>query len=328
MMKAEKGELLHILENDDQPLLLRQSAARALSLIGAPSSEAVPMLIVNLRSNQIITQVKPIPAWREPLIDDLTLDLVAISGGEFLMGSPPDEVGRDWYKSSFPELEEVDVEFQHSVTVPPFWMSQFPITQAQWRFVAVLPKINQDLQPEPAHFKGDRRPIEQVSWNEAMEFCARLSQHTGKTYRLPSEAEWEYACRAGILHPFHLGDTLSTDVANYDGTYTYGNGATGIYRQQTTEVGSFGIVNAFGLFDMHGNVWEWCLDYWHPSYKGAPADGSAWMTEGGDRYRVLRGGSWCYDPGSCRSANRLWYTPGMLDNYFGFRVVCASLCTL
>ena len=320
-MKAGRAELLQILEANDQPLPVRQGCARALSLIGVANGQPVPMLIAELKAGEVLTQVKAIPVWAEPLTEELTLNLVKIPGGEFLMGSPPDEETRDWYKYSYPELEGVDVEAQHRVTVQPFAMSQFPITQAQWRFVAGLPRVDQDLKPDPANSKGDDRPIEAVSWNDAIEFCARLSQHTGKIYRLPSEAEWEYDCRAGTTSPFHLGETLSTDLANYDGSYTYGSGVTGEYRQRTTEVGSFGVVNTFGLADMHGNVYEWCADYWHPSYAGAPTDGSTWITNGDDRYRVLRGGSWLGHPGFCRSAFRNWYSPGFRDNVIGFRVV-------
>ncbi len=323
-MKAARAELLQILENNDQLLPVRQGAARALSLIGAPSGEPVPMLIVNLSSDQIITQVRFIPVWRELLMEDLTLYLIAIPGGEFLMGSPQQEAGRDVYKYPYPELEGVDVEAQHQVTVPAFSMSQFPITQAQWRFVASLPSVNQDLDLDLANFKGDLHPVERVSWNEAIEFCARLSKHTGKTYRLPSEAEWEYACRAGTTQPFHFGGALSTDVANYDGNYTYGDGVKGVYRQQTTEVGSFGVVNAFGLSDMHGNVWEWCLDHWHPSYQGAPIDGSAWVMDGDRRYRVMRGGSWLNRPDACRSAFRLYGPPDDRFSYLGFRIARVS----
>ncbi|WNZ21908.1 SUMF1/EgtB/PvdO family nonheme iron enzyme [Leptolyngbya sp. NK1-12] len=328
VMKAGTEQLLRLLEDGNQPLRLRQSAARGLSLIGAPSGAAVPMLIVTLQSDQAITQVKSIPVWKEWLSEELSLDLVQIPAGEFVMGSPPEEVGRDWYKNSYPELEGVDVEAQHRVAVSAFAMSQFPITQAQWRFVASLPRIKRDLDPDPAHFKGGQRPVEAVSWYDVIEFCARLSQHTDKTYRLPSEAEWEYACRAGTTQPFHFGEILSTDLANYDGTYSYGNGEPGVYRQQTTEVGSFGVVNGFGLADMHGTVWEWCLDHWHPSYQGAPTDGSAWVADGNDRYRVLRGGSWFLNPGYCRSAYRGQLTPGNLDILVGFRVVCVSPCTL
>ncbi len=322
-MKAGQAPLLALLQDPHQPLTLRQGAARALSLIGAPSGEAVPMLVVELRDSEVITQVKPIPVWREPLTTDLTLDLVAIPSGDFLMGSPPDEEGRDYYPYNFPETEGLDVEAQHRVTVPAFWMGQAPVTQAQWRVVATWPPVNRPLDPNPANFKGDYRPVEQVTWYDAVEFCDRLSQHTGKPYRLPSEAEWEYACRAGTTTPFYLGHTLSTDLANYNGNYTYGPGHKGDYRETTTEVGGFG-VNPWGLADMHGNVYDWCLDHWHPSYDGAPTDGSAWATDGDDRYRLVRGGSWYYNPVYCRSAVRNRSAPHGRNNVIGFRVVCGS----
>lgn len=321
LMKAGKAELLQILESEDQPLSVRQGAARAISLIGAASGEAVPMLRVELQAGEMIAQVQSIPVWREPLTENLSLDLVNIPAGEFLMGSPAEEANRDWYASALPETEGVDVEAQHLVRVSAFAMSQHPITQAQWRFVAALPQVDRGLDPDPASYKGNNRPVETLSWYAAMEFCARLSQHTGKTYRLPSEAEWEYACRGGTTTPFHFGSTLSTEVANYDGNYTYGDGVRGLYRQKTTEAGSFGIVNAFGLSDMHGNVYEWCLDHWHPSYEGASNDGSAWVTNGDDRYRLLRGGSWCSQPAYCRSANRARNEPRFQLNLNGFRVV-------
>jgi formylglycine-generating enzyme required for sulfatase activity len=161
------------------------------------------------------------------------------------------------------------------VTLGSFFMAQTPITQAQWREVAGWPRVERDLDPEPSHFEGDNRPVEQVSWLDAMEFCHRLSQRTGWKYTLPSEAQWEYACRAGTTTPFYFGDTISTELANYDGDYSYGQSPKGIYRQQTTDVASFP-ANAWGLHDMHGNVWEWCADHWHASYEGAPVDGSAW----------------------------------------------------
>jgi formylglycine-generating enzyme required for sulfatase activity len=123
-----------------------------------------------------------------------------------------------------------------------------------------------------------------------------LSKATGREYRLPSEAEWEYACRAGTTTPFHFGETITTDLANYNGNYTYGSGSKGQYRKQTTDVGSFP-ANAFGLHDMHGNVWEWCQDTWHENYNGAPTDGSAWVDENANQNRmILRGGSWYNNP--------------------------------
>jgi formylglycine-generating enzyme required for sulfatase activity len=325
LMKTGQVELLQILESDNQPLPVRQGAARGLSLIGTPSGEPNPMLIIELEGKQVITQVKYIPVWKEVLTQRLSLDLVAISGGEFLMGSPVDEVGRDWYYSYYPDTEGLDVEAQHLVTVPTFTISKYPITQAQWEFIAALPRIECDLDPDQASFNGDNLPVEMVLWHEAMEFCARLSKHTGRIYRLPSEAEWEYACRAGTSKPFHLGDTLSMEFANYDSNSTYGTGIQGVYRQKTTDVGSLGIVNAFGLSDMHGSIMEWCLDHWHSSYQEAPTDGTAWLTNNEKARRILRGGAWPSVPINCRSASRLGYVPTYRYNYVGFRVVLTSM---
>lgn len=153
-------------------------------------------------------------------------------------------------------------------------------------------------------------PVEQVNWLEVVEFCDRLSQFTGRTYRLPSEAEWEYACRAA---------TTTTDLVNYDGNYTYGPGPKGIYREKTTVVGSFP-PNAFGLYDMHGNVWEWCADRWHENYNSAPTDGSVWESGGNTQSRCLRGGSWDNDPDGCRSADRYSNDPEACNYDCGFRV--------
>jgi formylglycine-generating enzyme required for sulfatase activity len=170
--------------------------------------------------------------------------------------------------------------------------------------------------------------VERVSWLEAMEFCSRLSQRTGRSYTLPSEAQWEYACRAGTQTPFHLGDTISSELANYDGDYSYADGPKGIYREQTTPVGMFP-ANAWGLHDMHGNVREWCLDQWHGNYNGAPTDGSAWVdyaegekTKESVRSRLLRGGSWNDFPRFCRSAYRNNNHPDFRNFNIGFRVCC------
>jgi formylglycine-generating enzyme required for sulfatase activity len=167
-----------------------------------------------------------------------------------------------------------------------------------------------------------------------MEFCERLSQKTGREYRLPSEAEWEYACRARTPTQFHFGKTATTNLANYCGEDqkingilcqgTYSNEPYGVYRKQTTEVGSFP-ANAFGLYDMHGNVWEWCADYEHEDYQGAPSHGSAWLNDGNSEYRILRGGSWDSSPRFCRSASRFSQDASTIDKEFGFRVVCSFM---
>ena len=162
------------------------------------------------------------------------------------------------------------------------------------------PKLNRELKADPSRFKGDNRPVEQVTWFDAVEFCQRLSQYTKRNYRLPSEAEWEYACRAGTTTPFHFGETITSELANYNAESTYGDAPKGESRGETTEVGSFGVANGFGLYDMHGNVYEWCADQYHDNYEGAPTDGSAWIEEINDNdnhSRLLRGGSWYFNPG-------------------------------
>jgi formylglycine-generating enzyme required for sulfatase activity len=268
----------------------------------------------------------------QDLANDTQLEMMLIPGDTFIMGSPPEEL----------EHQE-DESPQHSVTVQPFFMGKYQVTQAQWRFVAQLPQVDRELEQDPSHFKGDgstsltnNRPVEQVSWEDAVEFCDRLSQYTGRTYRLPSEAEWEYACRAGTTTPFHFGQTITTDLANYDGESTYGDGVEGVNRGETTEVGSFGVANNFGLYDMHGNLDEWCLDDWHDNYKDAPTDGSAWFSSD-DKLSdksgraVLRGGSWLVIPQNCRSASRSSYIRDerdLINYYIGFRVVCVVGRTL
>ncbi|MEW6497793.1 MAG: formylglycine-generating enzyme family protein, partial [Cyanobacteriota bacterium] len=182
----------------------------------------------------------------EDLGDGIGLEMVLIPGGSFLMGSPEDELERSDNES-----------LQHLVTIQLFCLGKYPVTQAQWKAVAALPQVNRKLDPGLSSFKGENRPVETVSWYDAVEFCDRLSQKTGRQYRLPSEAEWEYACRAGTTTPFHFGETITPELANYNGKYTYGAGVKGVYREETTPVGSFGVANAFGLYDMHGNVWEW-----------------------------------------------------------------------
>jgi len=256
----------------------------------------------------------------EPLTitGDVLLEMVSVPGGTFVMGSPDNEPDRRSTESP-----------QHEVTVEPFFMGRYPITQIQWQIVAeLMPQVNRELKPSPSQFSGSTRPVEKVRWDGAVEFCDRLSAHTGRTYRLPSEAEWEYACRAGTTTPFHFGETITPELANYRGTETYNDGSKGEYRQETTPVEHFEIANPFGLCDMHGNVYEWCQDHWHDNYKGAPTDGSAWLSENKDASRVLRGGSWNNIPVRCRSACRININPRGTDYIIGFRVVCSSPRTL
>ena len=255
----------------------------------------------------------------EDLGNGIKFQMVYIPGGTFTMGSPESEEGRD-----------DDEGPQHDVTVPPFFMGKYPVTQGQWKEIASRTdlKVKLDLKLEPSYFKEpyqdiDRwhRPVERVSWYEAVEFCERLSKLTQRNYRLPSEAEWEYACRAGTTTPFYFGNTITPELVNYDGQYVYGNAQKGEYREETTPVGQF-YPNAFGLYDMHGNVSEWCLDTWHNSYDGAPTDGSAWETGGNSSRRVSRGGSWYFNPRWCRSANRIYfYSFEAGINSIGFRLV-------
>jgi formylglycine-generating enzyme required for sulfatase activity len=239
--------------------------------------------------------------------------MVEIPSGQFLMGAPESE----------PESGSSERP-QHEVKISEFCMSRYPITQKQWKAVAAMPRIQRDLELDPSNFKGNDLPVENVSWYEAVEFCERLTKATGRKYRLPSEAEWEYACRAGSTTPFHFGETITTDVANYDGNYTYNNSPKGEYRNQTTPVDHFEVANAFGLSDMHGNVWEWCADQWHKNYEGAPEDGRAWTSNPteGESY-ILRGGSWYYYPWLCRAAYRYGFAPVDRISLIGFRVCCS-----
>jgi formylglycine-generating enzyme required for sulfatase activity len=210
---------------------------------------------------------------------------------------------------------------QHTVTVPSFYLGRFEVTQAQWRTVSRLPTIARELSSEPSAFKGDDLPVENITWFDAVEFCERLSRVSGRKYRLPTESEWEYACRAGTSTTFHFGETIDPDFVNFNGSYPWASGSWGVDREETTPVGSFGYANAFGLYDMHGNVAEWCIDAWHENYDGAPTDGSAWMSGGDDRFRVIRGGDWLQMASMARSACRA-YGETLGRSYFGgFRVV-------
>ncbi|MEA5574933.1 formylglycine-generating enzyme family protein [Anabaena sp. UHCC 0451] len=264
--------------------------------------------IVNRQEKQAVGVI-------EELAEGVNLELMEIPGGKFRMGSPEDEERR--YDDESP---------QHEVTVPRFYMGKYPITQKQWRVVAGWEQIDKELNPDPSRFKEDykgierwQRPVENIRWSDAKEFCNRLSKKTGYEYRLPTEAEWEYACRAGTSTPFHFGSTITAELANYRGTDVYGEGVKGEYRKQTTPVGYFKVANNFGLYDMHGNVWEWCEDDWHDNYEGAPTDGSAWISKQANNNKVRRGGSWNNVTRNCRCATRYNFGNNNLNG--GFRVV-------
>jgi formylglycine-generating enzyme required for sulfatase activity len=235
----------------------------------------------------------------EMLAPGVFLEMIHLPGGTFLMGSPKGE-GYD------------DERPQHQVTLLPFTMSKTLITQAQWQtIVSTLP---------PCRFAGATHPVHNITWHEAMSFCAALSEHTGHLYTLPSEAQWEYACRAHTTTPFYTGETITSDLANYKGEFVFYHEPSGKNYGQTTSVGQFP-ANAFGLTDMHGNLWEWCADVWHNTYRHAPRDGTAWSQGRMSAHHVGRGGSWHDLPHTCRSATRLKLRANEGDETIGFRVV-------
>jgi formylglycine-generating enzyme required for sulfatase activity/tRNA A-37 threonylcarbamoyl transferase component Bud32 len=310
---------------------LRGNAPTPILLSGPPEPTIASLSLTpqDFKSFTLDDRGKPIQATpgsnrylEEDLGNGIKLRMVLVEGGTFMMGSPPEEA-----------LRSEDEGPQHQVKVPNFFMGQFTITQAQWAAIAKLPQVRRPLSPDPAQFKDKDNPIERVSWNEAIEFCDRLTKLTNRPYRLPSEAEWEYACRAGTKTPFHTGPTIITDLANYRGlddsqgdrgTFlgNYGKGPKGKYRGRTIAANEFP-PNAFGLYQMHGNVWEWCLDNWHQGYKDAPSDGLAWLDKNADSSsdRVVRGGSWLISPQNCRSAFRNFYAPDDRNDLLGFRVL-------
>ena len=254
---------------------------------GAPEAEVKKSLEefkeeIGLKDWEVREIYQSVLNLKEDLGKGIFLEMVAIPRGKFMMGS-----------------NEYDREKPiHEVIVSPFYMGKYPVTQEQWRAIAQLEKIEIDLDPNISYFKGDKKPVDSVSWDMGVEFCKRLSRLTGKNYRLPSEAEWEYACRAGTTTEYYFGDSLDPSMANYCGNL----GGTSL-------VGRFP-PNGFGLYDMHGNVWEWCLDDWHDNYNGCPTDGSAWLnrnnSQEGRKLKSLRGGAWLSDPRDCRSACRTY----------------------
>lgn len=249
-------------------------------------------------------------------------ELVLIPTGRFQMGST--ELERKQAVEQGAQKAWVEREApQHWVGIEqPIAMGRFPVTVGEWRlFVKAT-----GWQPHgevnwaaPGFRQGDDHPVVGVTWHDAQQYVRWLSVQTGQTYRLPSEAEWEYACRAGTRTAFSFGDDIDPTLANYDGNFTWNGGVRGEYRQGTSAAGTFP-PNPWGLFDMHGNVWEWVQDVVHENYEGAPIDGVAWEEGGDQNRRVLRGGSWMYNPGYLRSALRNGFSATLSNDIVGFRV--------
>jgi formylglycine-generating enzyme required for sulfatase activity len=267
----------------------------------------------------------------ETLPDGVPLEMVSVPAGFFQMGSR----GEGGYEDEMPV---------HPVFLNAFWIGKYPVTQRQWR--AVMGRL-----PD-CRFHGEDLPVDTICWRDAAAFCERLSKAAGVRYALPSEAQWEYACRAGTTGPFSFGETLTTDAANFVGEHTYREAPAGVYRHGTTNIGSFP-PNRWGIYDMHGNVWEFCADGWSENYLGAPVDGSAHMAASGSSrqarpfrladlfssasresnrwggtgttgVRVARGGSWHEPPLHCRSAVRLKVAEDDRMEYYGLRIVRAA----
>ena len=291
--------------------------------------------------------------FREDLGNGIFLDMVYIPGGRFKMGSPREieDMFRKAKLTGYLHTLGLDdrVYFYNLLTETPqrwvslssFYMGRFPVTQAQWRAVSLMPQVERQLDsdPSPSRYKGDDLPVHQVSWYEAVEFCNRLTTHTGHQYRLPSEAEWEYACRAGTTTQFHFGDAITAELANYSWKYNWNPSfllGSPVYKgsvedMRLTPVGSFGLANSFGLSDMHGNVREWCADYFQDSYVNAPIDGTPWIDEPTELTAILTKGEthvvarscWSDDPPRhCRSACRYHTKPNTKTIQFGFRLTC------
>jgi formylglycine-generating enzyme required for sulfatase activity len=355
---AEHDRRLPLLQGAARALQL--AAAADLPLLGNGPRRLVPMLSLTALQKEeglrLRTEVLEREVWKLPLPAGEQLELVGVPGGAYPIGSPQTEDGRDSLKAFYTNSEGVNFEAQRQLQLEEFAMVRQAITQSQWRAVASLPRLERDLDPNPgsfaainlweAHGQPGGLPVDSVSWHDCQEWLLRLNRWLQEQWpqlggqgvppqlALPGEGQWEVACRAGASTPFHFGDTLDASWANFDGNYTYGAGRNGPYRQRPLPVGSFGLVNHRGLAEMHGQMWEWCGDQWQPdpSGEGWPSDGRPWQGLNPNQEepgrspfksaRLLRGGSWLYTPGDCRSAFRYFVHPDARYADVGFRVRC------
>ncbi|MBD2548554.1 SUMF1/EgtB/PvdO family nonheme iron enzyme [Microcystis elabens FACHB-917] len=354
---AEHDRRLPLLQGASRGLQLAASAD--LPLLGSGPGRMVPMLTLTALKEgealRIRTQVVTPAVWRLPLPGREQLELVVVPGGEYNIGSPETEEGRDWYANQRDGCKGVNVEAVRAVRLETFAMARHGITQAQWRAVAELPQVEKELNPTPGSHKPDglwethaqpgALPVDSISWNDCQEWLERLnrwltsewSSQGGKgeppQLALPGEGQWEAACRAGAETPFHFGDTLDASWSNYDGGYSYGPGRKGVYRQRPVPVGFFGLVNRRGLAELHGQLFEWSGDQWHPdpTGEGWPSDGQAWqgvdpaleaLGTAQKDWKLLRGGSWFGQPHDCRAAGRFSNFPANFYSNFGVRLCC------
>ncbi len=349
---------------------LQLAASAELPLLGSGPGRVVPMLTLTALEEagglHITTEVVEVEVWRLPLPEGEQLELVAIPGGEHTIGSPADERDKaavlNWFAANRDGCrdpgtgEPLDVEAERRVELAPFWLLRHPISQRQWQAVVkAVEQVERELDESPGGAKAESlwdlygQPgglaVNQVSWNDCQEWLRRLNRWLSEQWlvlggggkplqlALPGEGQWEAACRAGTATPFHFGDTLDARWARYDASYVFGLGRKGEKAKQPGVNGGCGLVNRYGLAEMHGQLYEWCADSWHPNPvgEGWHADGLPWEGEDGDLarresgqrgWKLLRGGSWFYEPRYCRAALRLSVIPGSVDSSIGLRPCC------
>ncbi len=354
---AELDRRLGVLQGASRGLQL--AAAADLPLLGSCPGRKVPMLTLTaLKEGEALrvrTQVVEPAVWQLPLPGGEQLELVVVDGGVHAIGSLEDEDGRNWYEDHRDGCKGVNVEAQRTVRLKQFALVRHAITQVQWRAVAGLAEVERSLDPALGTYKPDglwethaqpgSLPVDSVSFLDGQEWLARLNrwlleqwselggQGESPKLAMPSEGQWEAGCRAGATTPFHFGDMLDASWANFDGGCIYGPGRKGRYCQRPLPVGFFGLVNRWGLVEMHGQLFEWCSDQWHPNPigEGCPSDGQPWEREdlnlealgtAQKDWKLLRGGSWFDSPRDCRASIRNSSHPSNSLTNFGVRPCC------